>query len=155
MVKRLSGDARRLVLASAGEEARRRGDRRIGTDHLLLGLLHNPDSGPARALGVDLESARAAAGSLDRAALAAVGVKTENLNLPIWSAPTRRLLPLTSGARGVLKRALEEARPRRSGRIETRDFLLALLTRERPDPGAELLGALGIDASVVRDRLAG
>jgi Clp amino terminal domain, pathogenicity island component len=74
MIMRLSADARKLVLTSAAEEAGRRGDRRLGTDHLLLGLLHDADSSAARALGVSLESARGASDALDRAALAAVGV---------------------------------------------------------------------------------
>jgi hypothetical protein len=34
-------------------------------------------------------------------------------------------------------------------------FLLALLSRQRPDPAAELLGALGVDSVAVRERLAG
>ncbi len=41
MITRLSVDARKMVLTSAAEEARRRGDRRLGTDHLLHGLLHD------------------------------------------------------------------------------------------------------------------
>ncbi|MGD0595104.1 MAG: Clp protease N-terminal domain-containing protein [Acidimicrobiales bacterium] len=64
------------------------------------------------------------------------------------------MLPLTSGARGVLKRAIDEASPLKSGRIESGHFLLALLALERPDPAAELLHALGVDPAVVRDRLA-
>ena len=68
MITRLSSDARKMVLTSAAQEARRRGDRRLGTDHLLLALLHDADSGVARALGVDLDTARAASDSLDKAA---------------------------------------------------------------------------------------
>lgn len=154
MVKRLSNDARRLVLGSAAEEARRRGDRRLGTNHLLLGLLHDPAGEPARALGVDLESARAADDALDRAALAAVGIDATGLTLATDAAPGGRP-PLTSGARAVFKRAIDRARPAKTGRIETRHFLLALLDCERPDPAAELLQALGVDPSVVRTRLAG
>jgi hypothetical protein len=33
--------------------------------------------------------------------------------------------------------------------------LLALLSLQRPDPAAELLGALGVDPVAVRERLAG
>ena len=153
MVMRLSTDARKMMLTSAAEEAERRGDRRLGTDHLLLGLLHDPDSAAARAVGVSLESARAASDELDRSALAAVGVNAGSLAGPLRAARSRRLPPLTSGAREVLKRTLEEARPGETGRIETRHFLLALLARDRPDPAAELLAALGVDSSVVRERL--
>jgi ATP-dependent Clp protease ATP-binding subunit ClpA len=155
MVTRLSTDARKMVLTSAAEEARRRGDRRLGTDHLLLGLLHDAESPVARALGVDLASARAAADALDRAALAAVGVGVAHVGdapQPMWA---RRHPGLTSGARAVLKHTMLETRSSRSRNIETRHFLMALLARERPDPAAELLHALGIDRSQVRNRLDG
>lgn len=68
MTKRLRIDVRKLVLTSATEEARRRGDRRLGTDHLLLGLLHDEDSQAAHALRVSLAAARAASEALDVAA---------------------------------------------------------------------------------------
>lgn len=155
MPKRLSVDARNLVMASATEEARRRGDRRLGTDHLLLGLLHDADSSAAKALGVSLADARAAVDRLDEAALAAVGVQAETLGAGPPVPFGRRLAPLTSGAREVFKRALDEARPARSGRIEAAHFLLALLALRRPDPAAELLDALGVDRAAVRQRLTG
>jgi ATP-dependent Clp protease ATP-binding subunit ClpA len=154
MVKRLSQDARRSVLGAAAEEARRRGDRRLGTDHLLLGILHDPGSVPARALGIDLQSARAAEDALDRVALAAVGIDAGGLGPIQEVGRSRRLPPLTSGARAVFKRAIEGARPSKSGRIETRHFLLALLECKRPDPAAELLHELGVDPATVRGRLA-
>ena len=155
MVTRLSVDARKMVLTSASEEARRRGDRRLGSDHLLLALLHDADSPVAQALGFDLEAGRAAADGLDRAALAAVGVDVAQLGDPPRPAFARRLPPLTSGARSVIKHATLETRSSRSRDIETRHFLLALLARERPDPAAELLHALGVDRSQVRSRLEG
>jgi ATP-dependent Clp protease ATP-binding subunit ClpA len=155
MITRLSIDARKVVLTSAAEEARRRGDRRLGTDHLLLGLLHDASSAVAQALGTDLESARDAADELDRAALAAVGVDVAHLGDPARPVFAHRLLPLTSGARAVIKAALDETRRAGSKRIESRQFLLALLDRQRPDPAAELLQALGVDPSQVRDRLEG
>ena len=67
MTRRSAGETMRSVLTSAAEEARRRGDRRVGTEHLLLGLLHEPDSKAARALGVSLEDARLASDALDLA----------------------------------------------------------------------------------------
>ena len=155
MPKRLSVDARKLVLTSATEEARRRGDRRLGTDHLLLGLLHDGDSQAAKALGVSLADARAASDTLDQAALAAVGIQIETLGEGPPAPFGRRLPPLTSGARAVFKRAIDEARPFKSGRIDTTHFLLALLSLQRPDPAAELLGALGVDPAAVRKRLGG
>jgi len=153
MIKRLSADARELVLRAATAEAHRRGDRRLGTDHLLLGLLHDPTGDVARVLGVDLAAARAADDALDRTALAAVGIA---VTVPPSSeeAAGGGSLALTSSARAAFKRALDQARPVRTGRIETRHFLLAVLDCERPDPAAALLQHLGIDRAAVRARLA-
>jgi hypothetical protein len=60
---------------AAREEARRRGDRRVGTEHLLVTLLRELDF--AHVLGTDVEAARAGLATLDREALAAVGVDAE------------------------------------------------------------------------------
>ena len=153
MVKRLSADVRRVVLTFATQEARRRGDRRLGTDHLLLGLLHDEDSPAARALGTDLATGRATSNALDLAALAAVGIDGAQLGDSPKPVHAGGRLPLTSGARAVLVRAVMEAREARTPRIETRHFLIALLDRERPDPAAELLEALGVDRAQARRRL--
>jgi ATP-dependent Clp protease ATP-binding subunit ClpA len=146
MFELLESDARRWVLSAAGDEARRRGDRRLGTDHLLLALLHDPKALAARTLGVDLDAARAAAEALDRAALRAIGVDLGEQSLP---APvgTRRRLAWTSGARSVFLLAVTEARRTKSRRISARHLLLAVLTLRRPDPAGELLDALGVDAA--------
>lgn len=153
MPPRLSVDARKLVMFSAAEEARRRGDRRLGTEHLLLGLLHDQGLAAAKALGVTLAQARAAQDDLDARALAAVGIEVGALGHAPGPSFGRRLPPLTSGARSVLKDAVDEARPFKSGRIDTAHFLIALLGRQRPDPAAELLDALGVDRDTVRKRM--
>ncbi len=57
---------------AARHEARRRGDHKVGTEHLVLALLMEPAL--AGALGADLASARAQLEALDRDALGAVGV---------------------------------------------------------------------------------
>src|SRR5216683_3308151 len=44
----------------ARDEAIRRGDRTVGTEHLVLALLIDPASPAAQALGCDLDSARRA-----------------------------------------------------------------------------------------------
>ncbi|MGD0372403.1 MAG: hypothetical protein ABSC16_11975 [Candidatus Dormibacteria bacterium] len=54
----------------------------------------------------------------------------------------------------MVKRAVDEAHPRRTGRLDTGHFLTALLSLDRPYPAAELLDALAVDPAVVRDRLA-
>jgi ATP-dependent Clp protease ATP-binding subunit ClpA len=142
------------ILTSAAEEARRRGDRRLGTDHLLLGLLHDQASPTAAALGVSLERARSASDALDKEALHAVGVEVEVEQLA-GTAPAgraRRLPPLTSGARAVIKSTINQAHPKNAA-IDEGHFLLAILDRDRPDPAAELLRALGIEPAAVRARI--
>jgi ATP-dependent Clp protease ATP-binding subunit ClpA len=154
MLMRLSEDPRKAVLIAAADEARRRGDRRLGTAHLLLGLLRDPASEVARALGIDLTTARAAEAALDGAALAAVGLGVDPLPPASDEAqPGRRVPPLSSGARRVLKRAIDEARPTKTGKIQARHFLLALLECAPPDPVAELLAALRVEVAAVRARL--
>ena len=56
----------------AREDARRRGDRRLGTEHLVLALLREP--AVADALGGDLPAARQVLDAMDRDALAGVGI---------------------------------------------------------------------------------
>ena len=60
------------IYLRASEEARRRGDRRSGTDHLLLALFEDPSL--EAVLGVSLQQARQALESLDREALGALGL---------------------------------------------------------------------------------
>jgi Clp amino terminal domain, pathogenicity island component len=143
----------------AREEARRRGDRKVGTDHLLLGLLH--DRAIASALGTGLQAARGALDALDRQALGALGITPalEAPPLPMRQTPARPTLkavltgrlPLTPAA----KRALAEAgKPMRRGRrITAAQVLLRLLDQPAPDPAAVLLAALGVDRAAVRGRL--
>ena len=142
----------RAVVTSALEEATRRGDRRISTEHLLLGVLHAP--GPARAAGTEPEAARAALDALDRSALALVGIDVQGVERPPVPA-SRKRTPLTSGARAVLARALTETRRAGSRRITPEHLLLALLDCERPDPAADLITQLGVDRTATRHRLRG
>jgi ATP-dependent Clp protease ATP-binding subunit ClpA len=142
------------VLDLAREEADRRGDRRIGTDHLLLALLHDAAAPPARALGVSLADGREALASLDREALASLGI---HLDGPLAPPPVRglRRLPFNSAARGAIASAKREADREGAGRrIEPHHLLLALLAGRHPDPAADLLSALYLRPAAVRNRLA-
>jgi hypothetical protein len=144
----------------AGEEARRRGDRRTGTDHLLLALLEDPSVEVA--LGVSLQQARQALESLDHEALGALGLGpgTDAPPLPMRAVPKKpRLrdvaekdrLRMTPAAKKVLE---EAARPNRRGlQITAQQVLAQVLTLQPPDPAAALLGALGVNTSEVRRRL--
>ncbi|MBN1172579.1 MAG: hypothetical protein JXA67_10445 [Micromonosporaceae bacterium] len=154
MSERVGGDAWKWMLTSAAEETRRRCNRRLGTDHLLLGLLHDGHSRTAKALGVPLADARAALDALDVAALAAVGVEIPAFDEGPVVRPGRGLPPLTSGAREVLQRAANET-PAKRRLLDSSHVLLALLSLQLPDPAAELLEALGVDRAAVRRSLAG
>jgi len=144
----------------ASEEARRRGDRRTGTDHLLLALLEDPSI--EAVLGVSLQQARQALESLDQEALGALGLGsgTDAPPLPMRAVPKkptfkavmkRDRLRMTPAAKKVLEDAV---RPnRRKTQVTDQQVLAQLLTLERPDPAAVLLGALGVSTSEVRRRL--
>lgn len=140
-----------VVVTAARDEALRRGDKRIGTEHLLLGLLREFDSVSTGLLRVDLDAAHAALHELDRDALSAVGIDVRELALR--PAPARRTPPMTSAAAATLQRAGEEASTRRVRDVGTEHLLRALLTRPRPDAAAELLDALGVDRAEVARRL--
>jgi ATP-dependent Clp protease ATP-binding subunit ClpA len=128
MFERFTERARRSVVA-AQEEARALGHHHIGTEHLLLGLLHGPDSTAGRTLaaaGITAEAARA-----EVRELAAPGDKSP-------AGP----VPFTPRARKILELALREALERRSRHIGTEHILLALM-REGDDAGAQVLERLG------------
>lgn len=126
----------RSTVDLAKDEACRRGDRRIGTEHLLIGLLHDPSI--AAAIGADLDDARRAADGLDRDALAAIGIDVSAFG-PLEPAHGGARLPLTPGAKAVLARTVTHAKTRP---IEARHILAALLECQSPDPAAEVLTRL-------------
>src|ERR1700759_4508624 len=77
------------VYLRASEEARRRGDRRTGTDHVLLAVLEDPPVEAVR--GVTLPQARQALESLDQEALGALGLGsgTDAPPLPMHAVPKK------------------------------------------------------------------
>jgi hypothetical protein len=148
------------IYLRASEEARRRGDRRTGADHLLLALLEDPSIEVV--LGVSLQQARQALESLDHEALGALGMVsgTDAPALPMRAVPKKpRLrdvakndrLRMTPAAKKVLE---EAARPnRRKLQVTAQQVLGQILTLQPPDPAAVLLGALGVSTPEARRRL--
>ena len=156
----------------AREEARRRGNRRIGTDDLVLGLLREPDI--ARLLGCDLGAAREALDAMDRDALVAIGIDGPLEAPPV---PTREPtlggpraivkalltdhLPMTPLAKRVLEEAGKDRRHRRgsgapwdpSARWSRERVLIGLLSLAPPDPAAALLDTLKVNRDEVSARL--
>jgi hypothetical protein len=132
----------------ARDEAIRRGDRTIGTEHLVLALLIDSASPAAQALGCDLDAARRALGSLDDEALAAIGIQPGITAGPVAVRAAGRLR-LTPAAKTIFTGG-GDARKIRGPSLGT--VLSALLSLPRPDPAAELLAALGVDARAARER---
>ena len=143
----------------ATEEARRRGDRRTGTDHLLLGLLEEPEI--EAVLGVSLPEARDCLDSLDREVLGALGVAQGIDAPPLRMHPVPKRPTIKAVLRGRIrmtpaaKRALQDGgKPMRRGKhITPQQVLLRVLDLESPDPAVILLHALGVDSGELRTRL--
>jgi hypothetical protein len=148
------------VYLRASEEARCRGDRRTGTDHLLLALLEDPSIEVV--LGVTLQQARQALESLDHEALGALGMgaSTDAPAIPMRAVPknprfrdvaTKDRFRMTPAAKKVLEHAV---RPnRRKLQVTAQQVLAQILTLQPPDPAAVLLGALGVNTPEVRRQL--
>jgi Clp amino terminal domain, pathogenicity island component len=148
------------IYLRASEEARRRGDRRTGTDHILLALLEDPSLEVV--LGVSLQQARQALESLDHEALGALGMVsgTDAPALPMRAVPKKpRLRDIAKKDRlrmtPAAKKVLEEAvKPNRRGlQVTAQQVLAQIFILQPPDPAAVLLGALGVNTSEVRRRL--
>lgn len=140
------------VVAAAVREASARGDRRVGTDYLALGLLCVAPEHVRDAFGVSLDAARAALEELDRAALASVGIRLD-VDEPAAGVVALERPVLTSGARAVLQDAMRLAVRTRSGRPGPEHIALALLDTTSPDACAQLLEALQVDLRTARERL--
>jgi hypothetical protein len=134
----------------ARDEAIRRGDRKIGTEHMVLALLIDPASPAARALGCDLGAARGALDALDNQALAAIGVEPGITAGPVLVRTGGRLR-LTPAAKAIFTGIPDARRNRQAGLGKV---LNALLDLRRSDPAAELLAALAVDVPAARQRFA-
>ena len=147
------------ICLRASEEARRRGDRRTGTEHILLALLEDPSI--EAVLGVSLPQARQALESLDHEALIALGLGSGAYapSLPMRAVPKKpRIRDIAQKDRlrmaPAAKKVLEGAsKPnRRKLQVTAQQVLAQILTLQPPDPAAVLLGALGVNTSEVRRR---
>ncbi|MEV4572724.1 Clp protease N-terminal domain-containing protein [Nonomuraea jabiensis] len=141
-----------VIVKAAFDEARQRGDRRLGTEHLLLGVLHDADL--AGAVGVDVAGARAALDELDRAALRMLGLEVGDLPRTPRKHPPVPGTALTSSARATINQAIKATTMKTRSAEAPRQLVLALLAQGRPDPVAGLIDHLGIDRAAVRGRCA-
>ncbi|MGC4950326.1 Clp protease N-terminal domain-containing protein [Streptomyces sp. DT224] len=126
---RFTQRAKNVVMA-AQNEARAAGNTEIGTEHLVLGLLSEPEGLAAafiKAQGVALDSVRQAA--------------TEALP-PASEGEIPELIPYNGDARKALELTFREALRMGHNYIGTEHLLLALLEHE---DGSGVLSGLGID----------
>ena len=138
MFERFTDRARR-VLVLAQEEARLLNHNFIGTEHLLLGLIHEGEGVAAKALesfGIALEAARR---------------RVEQTIGPAGS-PTSGSPPFTPRAKKVLELSLREALQLGHNYIGTEHLLLGLV-REGEGVAVQVLVSLGADLSLVRQRV--
>ncbi len=136
MFERFTDRARRVVVL-AQEEARLLNHNFIGTEHLLLGLLREPEGVAARALtALDI--------SLD-----VVRSKVEEIIGVGHSSSATGHIPFTPRAKKVLEIALREALGLGHNHIGTEHLLLGLV-REGEGVAAQVLVGLGAELQTVR-----
>jgi Clp amino terminal domain, pathogenicity island component len=138
MFERFTDRARRVVVL-AQEEAGRLNHNYIGTEHLLLGLIHEGEGIAARALealGIRLEVVRA---------------EVEEI-IGRGSEPPAGRIPFTPRAKKVLELSLREALQLSHSYIGTEHILLGLI-REGEGVAAQVLVKLGADLARVRGQV--
>ena len=174
MFEKFSGAARETVIM-AQAEARSLHHDHIGTEHLLLGLLH--DSGVAgRVLawhGLQLPQLRDAltrivgTGEIDAQALASLGIDLDEVRRRVEAnfgegaldrpaGRGRRIgcnhIPFTAPAKKTLELTLREALVRKDGYIGTEHILLGL-TRDVGCVSERLLRTCGVELSSLRTQV--
>src|SRR3954463_13895663 len=136
--ERFTDRARRVVVL-AQEEARLLNHNYIGTEHILLGLIHEGEGVAAKALeslGISLEAVRA---------------QVEEIIGHGGQAPSGHI-PFTPRAKKVLELSLREALQLGHNYIGTEHILLGLI-REGEGVAAQVLVKLGADLSRVRQQV--
>jgi len=136
--ERFTDRARRVVVL-AQEEARLLNHSYIGTEHILLGLIHEGEGVAAKALeslNISLEAVRA---------------QVEEIIGQGGSSPSGHI-PFTPRAKKVLELSLREALQLGHNYIGTEHILLGLI-REGEGVAAQVLVKLGADLSRVRQQV--
>ena len=138
MFERFTDRARRVVVL-AQEEARKLHHNYIGTEHLLLGLIHEGEGVAAKALeslGISLEAVRQQVQEI----------------IGQGQGPQQGHIPFTPRAKTVLELSLREAQQLGHDYIGTEHILLGLI-REGQGAAAQVLVKLGADLSRVRQQV--
>ncbi|MFE3617967.1 Clp protease N-terminal domain-containing protein, partial [Streptomyces anulatus] len=138
MFERFTDRARRVVVL-AQEEARMLNHNYIGTEHILLGLIHEGEGVAAKSLeslGISLEGVRS---------------QVEEIIGQGQQAPSGHI-PFTPRAKKVLELSLREALQLGHNYIGTEHILLGLI-REGEGVAAQVLVKLGADLNRVRQQV--
>jgi ATP-dependent Clp protease ATP-binding subunit ClpC len=138
MFERFTDQARRAVTL-AQEEARMLKHNRIGTEHILLGLIQVDDGVAAQSLeslGISLAAVREQV--------------EEVIGHGRWAPPVN--IPYVPQAKKVLDLSLREALALGHHTIGTEHILLGLI-RDGESPAAQVLATLGADLSRVREQV--
>src|SRR4249920_2469818 len=138
MFERFTDRARRVVVL-AQEEARVLNHNYIGTEHILLGLIHEGEGVAAKALeslGISLEAVR---------------IQVEEIIGQGQQAPSGHI-PFTPRAKKVLELSLREALQLGHNYIGTEHILLGLI-REGEGVAAQVLVKLGAELTRVRQQV--
>ena len=125
------------VLMQAQQETRRMGCNEVGTEHLLLGVIQEPEGARNALTGakIELESTRSAVSDLVGAAPAGDGAKKKG-NGGIFDMLSREEepLPFTGAAKRTFRGALEEAQRLNQDEVRSEHLLLAMLGDEARRP---------------------
>src|SRR5579872_752569 len=138
MLERFTDQARRVV-DLAQEEAKRLNHGYIGTEHILLGLIHEGEGVAAKALellGISLDAVRE---------------QVEEIIGQGQQAPSGHI-PFTPRAKKVLELSLRESQKLGHNYIGTEHILLGLI-REGDGVAAQVLVRLGADLNRVRQQV--
>jgi len=138
MFERFTDQARRVVVL-AQEEARILNHNYIGTEHILLGLIHEGEGVAARALesvGISLDAAR-------QQIVEIIGLGQQ---------PPSGHIPFTPRAKRVLELSQPEALEMGDANIGTEHILLGFI-REGEGVGAQVLIRLGVNLDQLRQQV--
>ncbi|MDQ0000114.1 Clp protease N-terminal domain-containing protein [Pseudarthrobacter sulfonivorans] len=154
MFERFTDRARRVVVL-AQEEARMLNHNYIGTEHILLGLIHEGEGVAAKALeslSISLDGVREQVQEIwAQGQQATSGEKAQQVNSQGQHAPAGHM-PFTPRAKKVLELSLREALQLGHNYIGTEHILLGLI-REGQGVAAQVLVKLGADLNRVRQQV--
>jgi ATP-dependent Clp protease ATP-binding subunit ClpA len=174
MFERFEPAARQAVI-SARSEAAQAGQRKVSSEHVLLGLFAEPGVAADTLAAAGLQAAElrsriprgshiAEAGGLDAEALASLGIDLDAVRrvtdaafgrgaLDLAPPSGRKLMPIADDAREILIRAVREAQRTGCRQISSGHMLIGILDQES-NCALTLLAEVGVDVAALRSDVA-